>query len=361
MNLEPDATSSAARTPPAAAPPDREAAHPLYRYTMHLGLPLIVSLLIHAGIVGFLAYKTFNVFVRTPADIGEWSGAVVDADKLDNALRWDDVASLSAASAAPDAASDLGALTRDPSLSELSASDFATPSAAAAGETGTLGLNRGSLSLLGTGSGSGAAGTGGLGSGSGGGERVRQAEIWNLSIQANKVVYVVDYSGSIIVAVDDLRRELKRSIGRLVPGQAFNVILFYSSGGGQGEELKTESFKPQLQPADQETRLAFFRWIDRKAPMGVTEPLDAIRRALAFEPDAVFFFSDGYFDDAVVGEITRANGAVQARIYGVVFDEILLQDQSGLPRETEGTRRMKRIAEANRGQVKIVTRKDLTR
>ena len=96
--------------------------------------------------------------------------------------------------------------------------------------------------------------------------------------------------------------------------------------------------------------------------MGETEPLQAIQRALALQPEAIFFFSDGYFDDAIVDEIARANRPSQTRIFCLVFDELLLQDTSGLPRrETEGVRRLKRVAEGNRGQIKIVTGKDLAR
>jgi len=247
--------------------------------------------------------------------------------------------------------------TTDVDLSELAAGS----ASADFGQGGGLGIGDGSLSLLGTGAGSGRAGTGGFGSGFGGGARIGRAGIWNLNIHTNKVVYVVDFSGSIIVAVDVLKRALKRSIGRLKPTQYFNVIVFYSSGGGQDERVRTESFKPQLEPADEVNRREFFRWIDRKAPEGRTEPLAAIRRALALEPDAVFFFSDGYFDDSLVSRITRANADQRTRIYCLVFDEILLEDTSGLPRETEGARRLKRVAEANRGTAKVVTGKDLAR
>jgi hypothetical protein len=95
--------------------------------------------------------------------------------------------------------------------------------------------------------------------------------------------------------------------------------------------------------------------------MGSTEPLAAVRRALAGKPDAIFFFSDGYFDESVVEEILRANRSVKARIHCLVFDELLLQDTSGLPHLTDGARRMQRIADASGGKLKIVTASDLKR
>jgi hypothetical protein len=183
--------------------------------------------------------------------------------------------------------------------------------------------------------------------------------VWDLNVRANKVVYVVDFSGSIIVAVDDLKRELKRSVARLVPLQAFDVIVFYSQGV---EGAKVESFRPQLEAATPENRREFFKWIDRRAPMGDTYPVDAVKRALALKPDVIFLFSDGDFSDPDrdEAEIKRLNRDTGARIFCLVFDELLLQDTSGAPRETDGARRLKRIAEANGGTAKIVTVKDLT-
>jgi hypothetical protein len=341
---------------------DREARNPFFRYLMHLGLPLSVSLVIHVGVLAFLALKTFDVLTKPRIEVGEWEGTVVEAGELGSAFQWSDQNVLEAPADTPlgDA---LDSLTNLPAVSDFGLSDLnAREVGTGIGDGTGLGLGDGPLSLLGTGSGAGEAGTGGFGSGlGGGGARIGQAGIWNLTIRANKIVYVVDFSGSIIVAVDDLKRELKRSVGRLAPSQSFDVIIFYSSGGGQDEKVRTESFKPKLQPADRETRLEFFQWIDRKAPMGVTEPLQAVKRALSLNPEVIFFFSDGWFDDSVVSEIERANRSARARIYCLVFDELLLQDTTGLPRETEGARRLKRIAEANRGQVKIVTGKDLTR
>jgi hypothetical protein len=345
------------------APPDREVRNPFFRYLVHLGLPLSISLAVHLGVIGFLALKTFSVLTRPGTDVGQWEGTVVEAADFGKAFQWtDDNVLPTPVEVSSDTS--LESLTPLPTVSDFGLRDLEKPAGgSSAGEGTGLGLGDGSLSLIGTGSGAGETGTGGFGSGLGvGGSQLGRAGIWDLNIRANKVVYVVDFSGSIIVAVDDLKRELKRSIGRLKPSQSFDVIVFYSSGGGSDEKVRTESFKPKLEPADEATRREFFTWIDRKAPMGVTEPLQAIKRALALQPEAIFFFSDGYFDDALIDEIARANRPSQTRIYCLVFDEILLQDTSGLPRrETEGVRRLTRIAEGNRGQIKIVTGKDLAR
>jgi hypothetical protein len=343
--------------------PDRAVRSWYVRWALHLFLPLVLSLVIHLCVVTFLALKTLRIVGRAADGIGQWTGTIVDADQTGAALQWESDNQWETPSDTPlDTSLDnLSSLAETESLAggdvDVSAPDVSPGCGDAAG-----GLGEGALTLLGTGSGAAEAGQGGFGSGLGsGGARIGHVGVWDLAVPANNVVFVVDFSGSILAAVDDLKRELKHSISRLTPNQSFDVIVFYSAGGGTEERVRTESFRPQLERADRETRRAFFKWLDQKAPMGVTEPLDAVKRALALKPDAIFFFSDGYFDDTVVTEIQRANRAVGTRIFCLVFDELLLGDDSGLPRDTEGARRLRRIAEDNRGQVKIVTGKDLAR
>ncbi len=348
---------------------DREARNLHFRHLLHFWLPIAVSLAIHVIVFGLLALKTFTVLSRDGTNAGMYSASVtrrVDADDAQR-FRWATPRSFTE----PENRSTSDVLQQEISLDlpRLALDDLVSRDSTGGLEGvfgdgpghGGLGLGSGALSLLGTGTGAGAAGTGGFGSGFGTGTgRIGQAGIWDLTVRGDRVAYVVDFSGSIIVAVDDLKRELKRSIGRLQPLQSFNVVIFYSTGAGNDERVQTESFRPELVRAEARVRREFFNWIDHRAPRGATEPLQAIRRALALRPDVVFFFSDGYFDDALIDEIGRANDG-GARIYCLVFDELLLQDTSDLPRETEGARRMKRIAEGNRGQVKIVTGRDLSR
>lgn len=366
MSSEPELTGGPAGPTPAVAvetAADREVRNPFYRYLMHLGLPVSLSLVIHVLALFFAGLYGFTVLTREPIEVGEYEASLTEslADRMKDAFQWSN-ASLLETPAETTPEESFESLMNPLDVPDLTLGDL-QETGSGAGDGSGLGIGDGTLSLLGTGSGAGEAGSGGFGRGlGGGGARIGTAGIWDLTIRANKIAYVVDFSGSILVAVDDLKRELKKSIGRLKPSQSFNVVIFYSSGGGVDERVKTESFKTKLEPAIEATRREFFEWIARKAPRGRTEPLGAIKRALSLSPEAVFFFSDGYFDDTVVGEINRANRRARAKIYCLVFDDQLLGDTSGLaPRETEGSRRLRRIAEANGGQVKIVTGKDLRR
>ena len=344
------------------APPDRERRNAFYRWLVHLGLPFGLSLVIHAGVLTWAALYTFAVRGHASVEIGDYEAGLVESpeDRVGDAFRWGEQVLLETPEVPPLETVDFADFSRVPTVTDLALEETARGTGTGDGEDVGLGLGEGRFGLLGTGGGAGEAGSGAFGSGLGGrGGGLGQAGVWDVRIRANKIVYVVDFSGSIIVAVDDLKRELKRSVGQLKPVQSFNVIVFYSEGTGGAGRFKSESFAPALRPVTADARREFFEWLDRKTPRGETEPLPSMKRALALRPEAIFFFSDGYFDEAVVEEVARANRGAGAKIICFVFDEILLGDASGLPRETDGARRLRKIAEQNRGQVKIVTGKDL--
>ncbi len=340
---------------------DREARSPLLHWMAHLGVPMSVSLCVHALLFVLLAIGSWNVLREHVSSDFEVEVGVRDTpiDVVGGGLEWDraDGADLFELSAPADVRESL--FSQD--LPNLLA-DVVTPNAGSS-EAGGFGLGQaGRSGVIGIGSGAGDGGGAGIGHGFGSGEGDSGAGVWGLRAAGKRFAYVCDFSGSIVVAVDELRRELKRSVGRLRPTQSFNVIIFYSTGeSDRNLKIVTESFASQLVPGDEANRRTLFRWLDAKRPQGTTEPVPAMRRALALKPEAVFFFSDGYFDESVVGEITRANREVKAQIHAIVFDELLLQDNTGQPRLTSGAERLKRIAELNGGQVKLVTARDFGR
>lgn len=365
MSGEFERVPAAASATPSAGfepPPDRERRNPYYRWLMHLVLPLGLSLLLHVALMTGARFYTFATQARAAVEVGEYAAGLMDDPDASaaDAFKWGEQMTFDAAEPQPLDHLPLDDFSRVAPLDLSALSETPGPGAGTGAGEGDLGLGEGRFSLLGTGEGAGESGSGALGGGVGGrGGRLGLAGMWGVRVQANKIVYVVDFSGSIIVAVDDLKRELKRSIGSLRSTQSFNVVIFYGEAGTGGNRFQTEAFAAQLQPANEETRRRFFAWLDTKAPMGGTEPVAAVKRALALKPEAVFFFSDGYFDDSAVAEIAQANRQTQAKIICFVFDELLLSEYSGLPRETDGSRRLRRIAEQNRGSVKIVTGADL--
>jgi len=220
------------------------------------------------------------------------------------------------------------------------------------GESGldnmTLGeLNRGDVIGVGTGGG---IGSGGLGSGLGdrdlaGGGPV--GSLWGVGEgqHAKSIVYVMDRSGSMGDAFDLLQRELLRAIGSLEDDQLFNVIWFNE---GPGDELSKRLFAATLQ-----NKRRAFAAIKRIFPSGQTEPIDALRKGLAYRPDVLFLLSDGDFGEdnqRIMQIIRKKNKDLKTTINTILF----VYDTMG-----DGERVLRSIADANKGTFKHVTEEDL--
>jgi hypothetical protein len=340
-------------------PVDRELRSTPLRWTLHVGLPLSVSLLLHATLFALLALTTWHVLDPRDRAAGDIEASLRDVGgDPSQSFGWSTESLLPSTDLPPSVEAtprfDVSALTRQGDAQ-------ASTGEQAGNDGGGFGLGEiGRSGVVGLGGGMGEAGGQGGGEGFGSGGGVGTAGVWDLRVAGDKFAYVVDFSGSIKVVVDDLRRELKRSVGRLKPTQQFNVFIFYSTESGK-DRFVTDSFAADLQPARPDVKRRFFEWIDRQVPTGSTDPRQAMRRALQLKPDAVFFLSDGIFEDRIVEDVRQYNRGVRIRIHGLVFDELLLEDVSGIPRLTEGAHRMKRIAEESGGKTKIVTGSDIRR
>ena len=183
---------------------------------------------------------------------------------------------------------------------------------------------------VGDGSGSGLAG--GDGEGSGG------AEFFGIGGQGGTFVYVVDMSGSMNEdgKYERARAELLRSISSLDNGQRYYII-FYNDGW-----YPMAADKPVLATAKQIDRTR--RWVNRVWPGGGTFPMEALLHALALEPDAIYFLSDGRFDPAVIEALRVQNpsSSGQIPIHTVAF----------VNKETIGI--MRQIANQSGGKFRFV-------
>jgi len=158
--------------------------------------------------------------------------------------------------------------------------------------------------------------------------------------EANKIVYVVDRSGSMTDSIDYVKFELKRSIGELGEEKEFHVI-FYSSG--PPVEMTTR----RLVRATERNKQLAFEFIDRIIPQGETDPSMALERAFAVKPELIYLLTDGEFDRAIVELVKRANveGLVTIHTIGFLYrtgEEVLQQ-----------------IASENNGEYKFVSEADL--
>jgi len=126
------------------------------------------------------------------------------------------------------------------------------------------------------------------------------------------VVYVVDCSGSMTDSVQTVKQHLKTVLRGLRPPRRFHVIFFSS---GPPREMPSRTLLLGT-PANKETAYEF---IDGVVPMGQTEPMEALKRALSLRPDEIVFLTDGEFDKQVVTRIRQLNRSVKARINTICF------------------------------------------
>jgi von Willebrand factor type A domain len=183
------------------------------------------------------------------------------------------------------------------------------------------------------GAGSGTSAGGGMGAG-----------VLRAPSMARKVVYVIDRSMSMGIggALSVAKRELLAGINALPADARFAVILYnrqvepLSLGGEAG-----------LVPATAVNRAEASRLVDEVRAQGGTDHLAALRRAVALEPDVIFFVTDA--DDMTaeqVHNVTLLNRA-RAAIHTVEVND----EQEGredaplklLARRNGGTHRVVRI------------------
>jgi hypothetical protein len=209
------------------------------------------------------------------------------------------------------------------------------------GETG--GANGGSgLSIIGIGAGGGEGDFSDFGLSGGGGGGGGGAEFFGAGPArgVKSIVYVVDSSGSMLDTFQHVRAELRRSVGKLRRSQKFHV-LFFSSG-------EPYEFAPQkLVSALESQKRTFFEFLETIRPGGSTHPESAMRRALALEPDLIYFLTDGEFDPGLISKLDEWNKARKVRIFTIAYFDL------------SGAALLERIAREHNGEFKFVTERDL--
>lgn len=135
---------------------------------------------------------------------------------------------------------------------------------------------------------------------------------------AYRVVYVVDVSASLMIYIDDIIREMRDSIRGLIPTQKFHIVL---ARPRQVEELPPRRLVPAIARYKKEAD-AFLATIDRIPKPGKADPIEAMRRAFAVEPDLIYLLSDGDYadiEDLLEGELQRLNARKDVCITAIGF------------------------------------------
>jgi len=158
--------------------------------------------------------------------------------------------------------------------------------------------------------------------------------------EARHIVYVVDRSGSMLDTFTYVCQELKRSVSGLKRSQKFHVI-FFNSGA------PLENPPGRLVSAIRAQKEELFDFLDQVFPEGATNPEPAMRRALALEPDLIYFLTDGEFDAGLVDALDRLNHDRRAKIYTIAYFD------------RRGAELLEKIARAHGGKFRFFSELDL--
>jgi len=173
-----------------------------------------------------------------------------------------------------------------------------------------------------------------------GGERLFTPGPEPASEEGRRIVYVVDRSGSMTDSLDFVKYELKRSLQELGETAEFHIVFFSS---GPPMEMATR----RLVAATPRNRGMAMEFIDTVIATGGTDPVQAMERAFAVQPDVIYLLTDGEFDQAIVGHVKRLNAGGRVRVSTIGF---LYYPNNRVLRE---------IAAQNGGEYKFVSEADL--
>lgn len=194
----------------------------------------------------------------------------------------------------------------------------------------------GDLGAMGSGLGGAGAGTGiGIGEGAGGAGGGGGTSFFGIEARGSRFVYVVDISGSMRGdKLNLLKRELKESINAMPENGQFLIVFFESEAVPihRRERWIDASLKNKKEAAAA---------IDAIEARGGTNPAPAfvIGLSLRPKPDAVYFMTDGLFEDNVVDRVLQMNrGASKVPVHCLsLVDRASEPLMRRLAQETGGT------------------------
>lgn len=132
--------------------------------------------------------------------------------------------------------------------------------------------------------------------------------------EATKIVYIMDYSGSMIDALDYLRKDIKKSVNTLIPVQQFGVVVF-------SEEATVLT---EMKRATVDVKKALAVKIDTVVSQGQNDYTlvpykDAFSKAFAMKPQVIYFLTDGTFDPRLIEDLKVLNRDKKVRINTIAY------------------------------------------
>lgn len=238
------------------------------------------------------------------------------------------------------------------------------PLQAGAGKSLTAALTAGDTDAkpyaIGFGSGGNLPGSGGQSDGGspfgvpGGTGRGPRATFYGTTGNAMKIVYIIDRTGSL---VDQWRTgvqaEVKKSVHKLVPAQAFAVITFTSPDCGGAQIVGNWT---SMRFANREVIQAFdFAFSEIPSEGGERDELEifatAFKLAFSLKPQQIFFLTDGEFRPELLEVVDKLNRDRSVKISTIAFT---VSKTSDTPTARAIRMRMKQLAERNGGAFKEI-------
>ena len=150
------------------------------------------------------------------------------------------------------------------------------------------------------------------------------AGLFGIEDRGRRIVYVIDRSASMgdFGTMRRVKAELAASLSRLKPDQRFQ-ILFYNSSVTVLDPPAGASARAGMFRGDDRDRGLAMRGIRRITPAGGTEHAQPLLTALAYQPDVVFFLTDGEKPGLSLAELDRIVGrnAAAASIHCIQFGQ----------------------------------------
>ncbi len=149
--------------------------------------------------------------------------------------------------------------------------------------------------------------------GPGGGGNGAGSSFFGLQASGDRVVFVVDVSGSMKGRrLYRARQELTRSLESLRTDQQYFVIFFSDAG-------RSPMPSDKMLPATPENVSETIKWLKRIDSGGGTNPLPGLLMAMQLNPDAIFLMTDGKFDPQIVWAVEQAKPVKPLPIYTISF------------------------------------------
>jgi hypothetical protein len=171
-----------------------------------------------------------------------------------------------------------------------------------------------------------------------GGNGTRETMFFGIPTFAQRIVYVVDSSGSMRgERFARARGELLTSVEQLGSLQSLAVFFF-----NDHRNTRVYPRPGELAVASEQKKSELQLWADVIKPRGYTHPTRVIRQALKLQPDVIFFLSDGEIPENTVRVATKDNEDGETIIHTICFQNV------------DGHDLLKQMAEENGGEFRFV-------